>query len=83
MSKLEEDVAKILEHQLKQTTDIALIKQSQDLLLNDYKETKSSHYKLRDEFRGLKGKVVLVAGVIGSIVTLVANWVYKVFSGNG
>ena len=78
----EEKIDKILELQGKMHTDLALIKQRHEEHMEDYKEVKASHYKLRDEFGGLKGKVILISGAIGAFFTLIGNWIYKVFSGH-
>ena len=74
---MEEKIDRILELQIKQSTDIALIKQSNDIHLRDYNDTKKSHYKMRDEFIGLKGKVLMIAAGIGTICTLGINWLYN------
>lgn len=76
-SRLENKVDKILDLQTNQSIDIALIKQSQNILLSDYKETKLSHYKLKDEFKGLKSKIIVLSGIIGACTTFAGNWIYR------
>ena len=73
----EEKIDKILELQTVQSTDIALIKQSQESFIEDYTSTKKSHYKLRDEFKSLKSKGLIIAAFIGSITTFLGNWAYQ------
>jgi len=80
MSNIEEKIDKILELQVKQSTDIALIKQAQDIHISDYMGTKNSHYKLRDDFKGLKAKVILISSFIGGLFTLIVNFIYKLFT---
>lgn len=82
MANIEEKIDKILEHQITQSVNIALIKQSQELHVKDYETVKKSHYQLRDEFKGLKGKIILISGAVGAFFTFVGNWIYKVLTNN-
>jgi len=73
----DEKIDKILELQTIQSTDIALIKQSQNVFIKDYTTTKESHYRLRDDFKSLKSKGLLIAAFIGSTTTFLGNWIYN------
>lgn len=79
---MEEKIDKILELQKKQTTDIALIKQSHEIYLKDYELTKNSHYKLKSDYSVVKTKVLMVTSIVALVLTAGFNWLIKLFTGH-
>jgi hypothetical protein len=77
-----EKIDKILELQLKQNVDIALIKQAQEIHLSDYMQTKNSHFKLKDEFKSLSGRIMLISTVVIGGITAFFNYLWKSVFGN-
>jgi len=73
----EEKIDKILELQVKQSTDIALIKQAQDIHLDDYKKVRGSHYNLKEEFNAIKSKVVVISSAVVVVITAVFNYIWR------
>ena len=82
MANQEEKLDKLLELQSKIQTDVALTKQSLDIHITDYLQVKESHYKLRDEFRGIKAKIVLVSTLVVAGITSLFNYIWKSFGGH-
>jgi len=82
MAQIEDKIDKILELQVKQSIDIALIKQTQEIHLSDYEKVKTSHYKVKEQVESIKSKVFYVAAAAGAFLTLIGNAIWNFITGN-